>query len=489
MIVCIVQARMGSTRLPQKVAKPILGKPMLVHQIERVKQARRIDKIVIATTVKGEDDIVARMAQEAGAECFRGSESDVLDRYYQAAKKASADIVIRITGDCPLSDPRVIDETIDYFLKNKKDIDYTSKPTNYPEGLDMEIFPFGVLERAWNEATKPSEREHVTPYIYNHPEIFRVRQWQSGAEDFSTMHWSVDTGEDFEFVTKVFEGLYLQKPDFSKDDVIALLNKEPHLLKGKEGTGYEGYAKSLKEDDQFHQKQNTYEHLIGFVPEAIIVLSAGTIKESREEGVVSYRSTRVDEGDSFGILWNEARVIAAAELAAYFPKSIIITTSVRSAGEPTHAAILRDELEQFSVSRNRVILEERSTNTLSQIGEVMKIIYEKKFKHVVFIVGEYQVSRVRAMYEYFESLTQPTAETKQSVKEVKGSGVQVQFIAAESILPYRDKKFIKIIDEMRKTPAYAKRLQSEERGVAMIKSGEYGKIETKIDEKLERKTS
>ena len=211
---------MGSTRLPGKVSKLILGKPMLVHQIERVKQSRFVDRVVVATTIKDEDDIIARMAQEAGVECFRGSESDVLDRYYQAAREAQADIVVRVTGDCPLSDPKVIDETIEYFLKNATDVDYASKPSNYPEGLDMEIFSFSTLERAWKEAVKPSEREHVTPYVYNHPEMFRVRAWQSGVEDFSAMHWSVDTPEDFIFVTKIFENLYPQNSVFSKDEVL-----------------------------------------------------------------------------------------------------------------------------------------------------------------------------------------------------------------------------------------------------------------------------
>lgn len=487
MIVCIIQARMGSTRLPGKVSRPILGKPMLARQIERVKQARLIDKIVVATTTKSDDDIIFSIAHDAGVGCFRGSENDVLGRYYQAAKKARADIVIRITGDCPLSDPKVIDETIGYFLKNIKDIDYTSKPINYPEGLDMEIFQFNVLERAWKEAIKPSEREHVTPYIYNHPEIFRIRTWQNGVENLSAMHWSVDTSEDFLFITKIFEKLYPQNPFFSKDDVVGLLQKEPKLLFINDGgTGYEGYNKSLKEDEQFQQKQHIYEQMMGFVPEAIVLVSGGIVKEVAQDGVFKYRSTRTEEGDAFGILWGEARVLATAELAIYFPKAIILATGSHHP-EQTQAVVFRDELEQLSVSRDRIILEGKSTNTLSQIGEVIKFVYENGIKKVVFITNEYHISRLRAMYEHFESLIQPDTEIKQMVKEVKSLGVQIQFVAAEFILPYRDKKFIKIIDEMEKSPAYIKRLQNEERGVAMIKSGEYGKEETVSEDKLERK--
>lgn len=481
---------MGSTRLPGKVSKLILGKPMLVHQIERVKQARLIDTIVIATTVKGEDDIVARMAQEAGVECFRGSESDVLDRYYQAAREARVDIVIRITGDCPFSDPKVIDETIEYFLRNGEDIDYTSKPSNYPEGLDMEIFSFNTLERAWKEAVKPSEREHVTPYIYNHPEIFRVRTWQNDVEDLSAMHWSVDTPEDFAFVTKVFELLYPIKQFFSKNDILALLLKNPDLLNAKSrGTGYEGYTKSLEGDKVFNEKQSFYENIIGFAPELIILLSAGTVKEIREDGTVSYRSTRVDEGDMFGVLWGEARTLATAELAINFPKSTIVTTSVRPVllpGEPTHASVLCDELVNLSVSRDRVILEERSTNTLSQISEAIKIICEKKVSRVVFITNEYQINRVRAIYENIETLLPVDTEAKCAAREIMNLEVQVQFIPAESILPHHDKKFVEIIAEMKKSPAYIKRLQNEEKGVAMIKSGEYGRKEVPDIDKVER---
>lgn len=487
MIVCIIQARMGSTRLPRKVLKPILEKPMLQHQIERIKHSQLVNKIVIATTIKPEDDPIFELAQKIGVVCFRGSELDVLDRYYQAAKETHADVVIRITGDCPLSDPVVIDETIEYFLKNSADLDYTSKPANYPEGLDMEIFSFKTLEQAWKEATKPSEREHVTPYIYNHPELFRIRSWKNGEGDFSKMHWSVDTQEDFVFVTKIFEALYPINHFFTKNDVLEFLVKNPDLLSvNLGGTGYEGYAKSLKEDEVFSQKQAFYEKMIGYIPEAIILLSAGTIMEETSDKTISYRSTRVNEGDAFGILWGEARMLATAEIAIFFPKAMVVTTSVRFPDEPTHAKIIRDELEQLSIPRDRIILEEKSTNTLSQIGEVIKIVQEKKFKKVVFITNEYQAIRARAMYEYFETLIPPDPETKRIVRECKKDGVRVLFVSAESILPYRDKKYIEIVNHMKKSPAYINRLKNEEQGTAMVISGEYGKIETNVEDKLER---
>lgn len=233
--------------MPGKVLLPILGEPMLARMLERVARAKKLDAVVVATTAKREDDAVAELAQESGAGVFRGSEQDVLDRFYKAAKEAGADIVVRLTGDCVLHDPQVIDEVVGRF---ERGMSYTSTPRNYPEGLDTEVFTFAALEEAAREATLPSEREHVTLYIKNHPERFALdAPWTSGARDYSAMHWSVDTQADFDFVTKVYEQLYPANPSFNKDDVLALLARQPELLElNKGGTGYEGLAKSLEED-------------------------------------------------------------------------------------------------------------------------------------------------------------------------------------------------------------------------------------------------
>lgn len=255
-IVAIIQARTGSTRLPGKVLLPILGKPMFTHMLERVKRAKKLDAIVVATTDKPEDDAVAKLARECGVGVCRGSEQDVLDRYYQAAKGASADIVVRLTGDCPLMDPAVIDRVITHFQEARGALEYCGTPRNYPEGLDTEIFSFAALEDAARESILPSEREHVTPYIRNHPGRFKSESWQEEAGDNSSMHWSVDTQADFNFVTKVFERLYPANQSFSKDDVLVLLREHPELLElNKGGTGYEGYAKSLKEDEEFKKRR------------------------------------------------------------------------------------------------------------------------------------------------------------------------------------------------------------------------------------------
>lgn len=249
--VAIIQARMGSTRLPGKVAKRILGMPMLEHMLRREKMSRTLDDIVVATTNKSEDDVVEVMAKACGVSVYRGSEHDVLDRYYQAAKEAKADVVVRVTGDCPLHYGVVIDETVERFLQQK--VDYVRSPSNYPEGLDTEVFWFAALERAWREGKLPSEREHVTPYIYTHPELFVLGEpWQRGVENNSSMHWSVDSPKDLVFITAIFERLYPNNPLFVKEEVFAFLKENLALLNINKGaTGYEGYAKSLEEDKKF----------------------------------------------------------------------------------------------------------------------------------------------------------------------------------------------------------------------------------------------
>lgn len=250
--VAVIQARTGSTRLQGKVLRVLHGKPMLAHQIERTRRSLHIDTVVVATTTKREDDPVAKLARALGVSVFRGDEHDVLDRFYRAAKEHDAGIVVRLTGDCPLSDPLVIDHVLTHFESTSIPLDYTSTPRNYPEGLDCEVFTFATLEAAWKEAKLPSEREHVTPFIKNHPERFVCDIWKSGERDDSSMHWSVDTEADFRFIEAVYAALYDANPTFGYKDVLALFTARPELfMVNAGGTGYEGLAKSLKEDEAF----------------------------------------------------------------------------------------------------------------------------------------------------------------------------------------------------------------------------------------------
>jgi len=251
-VALIVQARMGSTRLPGKILMPLKGKPMLGWQLERLKRAKELDQIILATTDTKGDDAVAALGETCGVTVFRGDEDDVLDRYYRAAKEAGADIIVRVTGDCPLTDPAVVDEVVRHF--RSANVDYTKHPENYPEGLDTEVFSFDALERVWREAKLPSEREHVTPFIRNHPELFRVdAPWTSGDISRPTYHWSVDTANDFKFIEAICE--HMDTDTFSMRDVIALLERHPEFLEiNKGGTGYEGLEKSQKEDKEFKKR-------------------------------------------------------------------------------------------------------------------------------------------------------------------------------------------------------------------------------------------
>ena len=226
MILCIVQARVSSSRLPGKVLKPILGKPMIVHELERLKRSKRIDKIVLATSQDESDDGLAGIVVNNGFEIYRGSLEDVLDRYYQCAKQYRPEHVVRITGDCPVIDWQIVDTVIEKHLKEGND--YTVTTDRFPDGLDTEVFRFYALERAWKEAMLPSEREHVTQYFRKHAEIFKSGQMDC-KNNFEAMRWTVDESRDFEFIQQVYEELYPGNMDFAMNDILELLVKRPQL--------------------------------------------------------------------------------------------------------------------------------------------------------------------------------------------------------------------------------------------------------------------
>ena len=230
MIGAIVQARMGSTRLPGKVLMKISGRPVLTHIIERLKRAKLLKQIIIATTDQPIDRPIVKIVKRMPVKIFRGSQDDVLDRYYQAAKIYKLGTIVRITADCPLIDPQIIDQLLRYYLKNKARFDYLGLPKNYPEGIDTEVFTFSALRKAWQEAKLPSEREHVTPYLYKHPEIFRLGRMPPGLKgNFSQIHLSVDEDSDLKLVREVFKKLYHPSRIFYTQDVLRLFKKEPQL--------------------------------------------------------------------------------------------------------------------------------------------------------------------------------------------------------------------------------------------------------------------
>jgi len=228
-IIAIVQARMGSTRLPGKVLLDLAGKPMLVRDIERIQRSKKIDDIVIATTTKSDDDIIISLCHEYGWNFFRGSENDVLDRYYQAAQEYHAKTIVRITSDCPLIEPTIVDLVIDKFISEEPDVDYVSNAfplRTYPRGLDAEVISFSALERCWKEDINPRFREHVTAYVIYNTEQFRIFEVNNDT-DLSSLRWTVDTPEDFEFVSQVYH--HFGENTFSWIDILDLLNQNPEL--------------------------------------------------------------------------------------------------------------------------------------------------------------------------------------------------------------------------------------------------------------------
>jgi spore coat polysaccharide biosynthesis protein SpsF len=248
----IIQARMGSTRLPGKVMMPLCGKPVLWHVINRVRKARQVDAIIVATTISPEDDAIETICREWGTICFRGDTQDVLKRFYDTVEAARIksqvfDYIIRITADCPLLDPDVIDASV--LIAGKGGYDYVSNtdPPTYPDGLDVEVFTPKVLEMAHRYATLNSDREHVTPYIRRDPGFKKVNV--SCDEDLSLMRWTLDTREDYAFIKIVYENLYSEGTFFSMDDLLSLVRKKPELLQiNNIFQRNEGYEKSLLDD-------------------------------------------------------------------------------------------------------------------------------------------------------------------------------------------------------------------------------------------------
>ncbi|MBI4305285.1 MAG: glycosyltransferase family protein [Chloroflexi bacterium] len=226
-IVGIVQARMNSKRLPGKVLKDIVGEPMLGRVLSRSRRAARIDHIIVATSTAEADDSIASWCDASGWDCFRGDEADVLDRFYRAATKYQASLVVRITADNPLLDPEIIDRVIDAFFAHAP-LDYASNrlpPHTFPQGTEIDVLTFEALAHAWLEDDNHALREHVTPYVYRHPERFRILN-VSDTVDRSWMRWTVDTAEDLAFVRRVYE--HFGRDTFSWRELLDVLEKNPH---------------------------------------------------------------------------------------------------------------------------------------------------------------------------------------------------------------------------------------------------------------------
>jgi len=234
-IVTIIQARVGSTRLPNKIFLHLAGEPLLFRMYEKVKLSDAAGTVVIAIPNEPSDDLIEKLFKEKGIPVFRGDTFDLLDRHYKAALKFNADAVVKIPSDCPLIDPKVITRIINYYLDHSENFDYVSNlhPATYPDGNDVEIMSILAMKNAWENAKKPFEREHTTPYFWENPDQFRIGNviWETGFDYSMTHRWTIDYYEDYLFIKAIYDELYYQNPAFGIDEILKLVFQKPELLK------------------------------------------------------------------------------------------------------------------------------------------------------------------------------------------------------------------------------------------------------------------
>ena len=248
MITAIIQARMNSNRLPGKVLMPLVGKPVLAHIIERLSRSRMLNNIVVATSTQASDDKIIKFCESQGVLYYRGSLDDVLDRYYKTAQTFASDIIVRITGDCPVIDPVVLDAVISGFLAGNYDC--YGLGGEFPDGLDCTVIRFHALEKAWQEAILKSEREHVVPYISKNPNIFNNGNLQL-FNNLSHERWTLDEKRDYDFLNVVFDSLYKENEPFLTHEILEFLDQNPELRRVNQGIiRNEGYIKSIQAEKE-----------------------------------------------------------------------------------------------------------------------------------------------------------------------------------------------------------------------------------------------
>ena len=232
-IVTVIQARTGSTRLPNKVMLPMLGKPALVCMVERVRAAKLSGTVVVATTIEPEDDIIEAVCENEGFLCFRGHPTDLLDRHFRAGQQFQAEAVVKIPSDVVLIDPKIIDQVLACYLDNPAAYDYVSNlhPETHPDGNDVEVMSMAALEIAWREADRDFEREHTTPFLWENPSRFQLGNvtWETGLNYTMSHRWVLDYQADYELIKTIYERLYPQNSRFGLADILALLEQEPEL--------------------------------------------------------------------------------------------------------------------------------------------------------------------------------------------------------------------------------------------------------------------
>ena len=241
---------MGSTRLPGKVMELLDGKnPSLYYTINQLKNSLNVDKIIVATTKLNEDDIIEKISKNNKINCFRGNSENVLERFYECAKKFQLETIVRITADCPLIDPKIVDSFIEIFNSGEYDYVHNMEPRTFPDGLDAEVFSFKILEEAYKNAKLPSEKEHVTPYFRNNKDKFRIKN-VINKKNMSSYRWTLDYQEDLDLIRNIIKEI--KNRPILMNDIISLFNKKPNIFEiNKKYLANEGLTRSLEEDKKF----------------------------------------------------------------------------------------------------------------------------------------------------------------------------------------------------------------------------------------------
>jgi len=386
--VAIIQARMGSSRLPGKVMMPIVSKPVLWHVVERVKRAKLINQVVVATSTNPEDKKIVDFCEINNIEVFKGSQNDVLDRYFKCAKKYHAKFIVRITADCPLIDPQLIDKLIRKIFKGRYDYIgiaigggvVTSKIYRFPQGLDAEIFTFNALREAWKETTDPVDREHVSVYIWRNDKKFKLGQPLSAEKDYSKFRLTLDWLEDLKLIRKIYGKLYKKKRYFNYKDVISLLGKHPSLAAINSqylGKTHERFyrEKLLSEFNKISLSNNLGAKNIT----AIAILAAKGVKIQGE---------------------NKERILIAIRLA----KEKYKHCPVIFLGTGVQIKFFKKNLQRFGLNQKILFpsYKER-TNTKMQIEDLAKLANKQKANNILIVSHAYHIPRIkRYCKRYFD---------------------------------------------------------------------------------------
>ena len=404
---------MSSTRLPGKVMMPIVGKPMLWHVVDRVKRTKLIDQVIVATSINSADKKIVGFCKKNNIEVFRGSQNDVLDRYFKCAKKYKADFGVRITADCPLIDPQLIDDLIRKFLKGR--YDYMGIATGggiiapriyrFPQGLDAEIFTFNSLAKSWKAANDKVDREHVSVYIWQHPKKFKLGPPLASEKDYSYLRLTVDWKEDISLIKKIYTELYLKKRNFGYRDIVFILNKKPALPKinlHRHGETTKRFWKQ-KLISEF-EKLGRPKKLDLKNVQAVIVLSAD------ETGIVGENKERIIEG---------LKII----------KKVNKNCSFIYVGTKDHNKSFNKFLRKQTINIERFfLLEDKFSNTKTQIIQLSKFAKSHKLKNLLLISHAYHMLRIQRYCKlyvenlarvYYYPIGRITAQHRQVREEIR----------------------------------------------------------------------